>query len=274
MEQGMNEGKNYTRIGDLAKGIAADISKLEDGKLPLPELESLSDRARELHERLIVLRHKAREAKVVPAVVAVPVTAAPRAMEEVAPPVVREPPTMRLDTAPKQTSLIDAIAEVEVPAPKVPEPPAVPVKVSAPEQEKPTPPPYKPEPPLPSAKDPKPQSPRVESGTTPVKVGQRVEVKPVTAASKQVISVGEKLERAPIADLGKAVALSQKFWFVAELFGGDRNAYERAIDQLNKAAGRDEAKAFLQEEVVGKLKNPPGEDVLAAFNELIERRHR
>ncbi len=272
----MNEGKNYTRIGDLAKGIATDIGKLEEGKLPLPELESLADRARELHERLIVLRHKAREARVVSPVVDVPVIAAPKAIVEVAPPVVHEPPTMRLDTAPKQTSLIDAIAEVEVPAQKVTKPQAAPVPMqdSAPEEEKPPAAPYKPEPPLPSAKDPKPQGPRVESGTTPLKVGQRVEAKPVVPTTKQAASVGEKLERSPIADLGKAVALSQKFWFVAELFSGDRNAYERAIDELNKAAGREEAKAYLKEEVVGKLKNPPGEDVLAAFNELIERRHR
>jgi len=276
MEHGMNEGKNYTRIGDLAKGIATDISKLEEGKLPLPELGSLADRARDLYERLIILRHKAREATVVPPVADVPVVPVPKAVEEIATPVVHDPPTMRLDTAPKQTSLIDAIAEVEVPAPKVPKPQAAPppVKVSAPEEEKPAHSEYKPEPPLPSAKDPKPQGPRVESGTTPLKVGARVEAKPVAAAPKQVASVGEKLERAPIADLGKAVALSQKFWFVAELFGGDRNAYERAIDQLNKAAGREEAKAFMMEEVVGKLKNPPGEDVFAAFNELIERRHR
>ena len=252
----MDTGKQFTRIGDLAAGIAADVRRLEEGKLPIDELEKLADHARELHERLIVLRHKAREAslsglvegKQAPAALKMDPAAASSPPEPLAQPAVADPPAMRLDTAPKQTSLIDAIAETEVPATKVLHPERIAVK-----------PPKTPEP-----------TPKSE----PLKAPEPAATTPAARAAKPVASVGEKLERSPIADLGKAVALSQKFWFVAELFAGDRNAYERAIVELNKAPGRAEAKAYVQDEVVGKLKNPPGEDVLAAFNELIERRHR
>lgn len=240
----MDSGKQFTRIGELASGIAADVLRLEEGKLPIADLERLTVNAGELHERLIVLRHKAREGKPIPAAVtsssADGVERGAQSDQQVAKPEpVHEPPPIRLDTAPKQTSLIDAIAETEVPSakPKVPDPPIVAAKSVA--QKAPA-----------------------------------AAVPPLPVAAKPVASVGAKLERAPIADLGKAVALSQKFWFVAELFGGDRSAYERAVDQLNKAPGRAEAEVYLQEEVLSKLKSPPGEDVLAAFNELIERRHR
>ncbi|MEO8066414.1 MAG: hypothetical protein ABI599_01850 [Flavobacteriales bacterium] len=237
----MDNGKQFTRIGELASGIAADVRRLEEGKLPITELEELADSARELHERLIVLRHKAREGKPVPVPVPSPAPVAPPAPAPVpAPAPAQEPQTIRLDTAPKQTSLIDAIAETEVPGAK--------------------------------AKAPKPPVATAKSETQ--KMPPHSAVPTLPGAAKPVASVGAKLERAPIADLGKAVALSQKFWFVAELFGGDRGAYEHAVDQLNKAPGRAEAKVYLQEEVLQKLKTPPGEDVLAAFNELIERRHR
>ncbi|MFZ1689233.1 MAG: hypothetical protein WAU70_17550 [Flavobacteriales bacterium] len=238
----MEIGKHYTRIGDLAASIAADVRRLEEGKLPIADLEKLADNARELHERLIVLRHKAREASFPrPVVEKSAPTPQVQPTPVVAPlPAAQEPPPIRLDTAPKQTSLIDAIAETEVPGTKAKEP-----KTSAP-----------------GVKSEPPKAPEPSAAATSA------------PATKPVASVGEKLGRAPIADLGKAVALSQKFWFVAELFAGDRSAYERAITELNKAPGRAEAKAYVKDEVLSKLKNPPGEDVLAAFNELIERRHR
>ena len=267
----MDTGKQFTRIGDLAAGIAADVRRLEEGKLPGDDLEKLADNARELHERLIVLRHKAREAsstrlverpdgpvvgeKALQASPPDPPVAPASAPSGAgittepplppAPPMVQEPPAIRLDTAPKQTSLIDAIAETEVPSAKVKEAkPGTPAK----------------------------SEPRKEPMSAAPASAPDAVAKAASATSKPIASVGEKLERSPIADLGKAVALSQKFWFVAELFAGDRNAYERTIAELNKAPGRAEAKAYVQDEVLGKLKNPPGDDVLAAFNELIERR--
>jgi hypothetical protein len=82
------------------------------------------------------------------------------------------------------------------------------------------------------------------------------------------------MEHAPIADLHKAIALSQKFWFVAELFGGQRENYEKAIDAINGSKSIDQAKAYIDTEVIAKASKVPGDDVVSAFKELVERRFR
>jgi hypothetical protein len=98
--------------------------------------------------------------------------------------------------------------------------------------------------------------------------------KPRPAPKERPETVAAKLEHAPVADLHKAIALSQKFWFVAELFAGQREQYDRTIDALNSMGGLVEAQAYVEREVVGKLPKPPGDDVLATFMELLQRRYR
>jgi hypothetical protein len=60
---------------------------------------------------------------------------------------------------------------------------------------------------------------------------------------------------------------------VAELFNGDRINYDKTIDRLNTLASHTEAQAFLQAEVLGKLKKPADPEALATFQELIKRRY-
>lgn len=251
-------GKHFTRIGELANSVAADVQRLEEGKLPLAELEQLADHARDLNERLVVLRYKAREGK--PAQEAAP---KPTVAAEPEAPAMSVAP-IRLDTAPKQTSLIDAIQETEKrPVRSVASDPLEkPVPATSP---LPAPAPATAAAAEPSAKQAPAPAPVAEA---PAKAA------PAHGPKAAPTSVHDKIEKAPIADLGKAIALSQKFWFVAELFNNDRGAYDRAIEHLNKPQLRAEAKAYVQYEVVAKLKNPPGEEVVAAFTELIERRHR
>ncbi len=75
-----------------------------------------------------------------------------------------------------------------------------------------------------------------------------------------------------VAGLRKAIALSQKFWFVAELFGGERDRYERAIDAINGMVSKEEAESYMRTEITGKLTKPPGEEVTATFTDLLQRR--
>ena len=76
-----------------------------------------------------------------------------------------------------------------------------------------------------------------------------------------------------MSDLNKAITLSHKFWFVAELFNGDRQAYEKGVERLNGFANLAEANTFIQEEVISKLKKPADPEALATFNELVQRRY-
>jgi hypothetical protein len=97
--------------------------------------------------------------------------------------------------------------------------------------------------------------------------------KQARAEADRPLTVADRMEHAPVADLRKAIALSQKFWFVAELFGGDRARYEAAIDVLNAAEGFDAAREWMQKEVLAPLPAPPG-DVAETFTELLRRRFR
>lgn len=234
----MEEGRPTDRMHELIEQIRKALGELDQGQLDLDGVDRTTEQARSLYERLVVLRHKAREVRVVPPT--------PPVAEPPPPPPPVEMPPMRLDTrpsevTPRQTSLIDAIAETET-TPAPPPPPPAP-RPAAPRADRPaeTPAPKKtPETPRPAAKS---------------------------------ASLADKLEKGPVADLHKAIALSQKFWFVAELFQGQRERYEKSIDKLNSLASAEEAKAFVDKEIVTALGKAPDADALRSFLELVERRY-
>lgn len=203
--------KGTEHIANLLGSLQRTLMELEAGKLDLAGLDEATDSARALYERLVVLRHKARE-----------LSAHAMAPEPPSP----ERASMRLDTRPpdvslRQTSLIDAIAEAEPGAPK--------------------------------ATAPNPPSKSAHPTDRPG-------------------SLAERLEHAPVTDLSKAITLSQKFWFVAELFGGERDRYERAVQAINGAADLEAARSIVEKDVIGVLPKAPGEDVREAFLELVQRR--
>ena len=246
----MSDQKGYERMHELIGSLRSALGRLEEGKLSSEGLEQAVEEARKLYERLVVIRHKAREAALLAAQKAKPtvVAEAPQ-VPEVAP--------IRLDTrppetSPHQTSLIDAIAETEsAPAEESPAPvKAAPAKVEA----------EKIVPEKVVVEKIAPEIPRV--------------AKPKPVPKERPETVAAKLEHAPVADLHKAIALSQKFWFVAELFSGQREQYDKSIDALNNMPGLSEAQTYMEIEVVGKLPKPPGDDVLATFMELLQRRYR
>jgi len=233
----MSTERGYTRINELVAALNAALLDMEQGRLGAQGLERTTEDARELYERLVVLRHKVREARAALSVKAAEPPSAPMASEPEAPRPPRteavERPPMRLDTrsdmSPRQTSLIDAIAEHD-------EVPAVTLKGQDPEK-------------------PKVQA-QAQAAPAPAKVP----------------SLAEKLEHAPIADLGKAITLSQKFLFLAELFGGQKEEYEKAISAINGHAFFAEAKQYLDAEVLTKLKKAPDPEALSSFMDLVERR--
>ena len=220
----MSSEKPFRKISELVSAMAQADQGLTSGTLGLDGLETACGDARELYERMVVLRHKAREAAVGQNVAKEPLTK-PTASEGA---VEAEKP-VRLDTrpapevSPRQTSLIEAIESTEQ------EPTTLKHVI------------------------PKPMASREGSGSPP--------------------SVAEKLEKAAVGDLNKAITLSHKFWFVAELFNGDRINYEKAIEQLNGMAGPDDARRYIETEVVAKLKKPADPEALSTFTHLVQRRY-
>ncbi|MBL7962737.1 MAG: hypothetical protein JNM31_02730 [Flavobacteriales bacterium] len=244
----MSDTPAYLTMRELLRAIDQRLGDLDNGRLRVDGLEALTEDSRQLYERLVVLRHQALLRQMQGGEGASAIVAA-------------EPQPIRLDTKPRQISLIDAIQESEPTAPSHTEPAGpersrgaevrppssstaeTPAKATRPSHTEPV--------------EVRPQSP--STGEAPAKVAQ-----PATVASR--------LEQAPIADLGKAIAISQKFWFINELFGRDASAYETAIKRINTSGGVEEARAFIHTEVVTKLKKAPEEEALTTFMELVERR--
>jgi hypothetical protein len=230
----------------LWDGVRQALRDLDAGRLDLNGLDKACADAQALYERLVVLRHKAREGKQAPPLPEPPV------VKEPPPEVATEMPVMRLETRPtevppRQTSLIDAIAETETPG-------APQVEPSAPATK-----------PVAKADAQAPVRPAAQPAQRPERSGERSSV-------PKGATLADKLEHAAIPDLHKAIALSQKFWFVAELFGGQRERYEKAIDAINALGSVEDARTFIAKEVVAKAARPPAEDAMQAFNELVDRR--
>lgn len=237
----MSTEKPFRKINELVKALAVAEQGMSAGTLSLEGLETACTDARELFERLVVLRHKARETRM--GLTAEPPVKGPGQKTEAPIAKAEEPEPLRLDTrpmevSPRQTSLIEAIEstekELDEDGPTETEEPAAVVskKVDSPPK-----------------------------GT------------PVKATTNTGPSVAEKLEKARVDDLGKAISLSHKFWFVAELFNGDRINYEKSIDKLNRMGDRKEAEVFVEKEVLAKLKKPADAEALATFTDLVQRRY-
>ncbi len=227
---------------DLIAALAEAQRKLESGNLGHDGLELACQNARELYERLIVLRHRSREMQLAPqAATAKPDKTNVRTTDvrdlEIRPEV-KDPPPIRLDTrppevSPRQTSLIEAIEETQ------------------------------------SEKEAKRPEPVKGNGNALPKDEQRT---PPIKKAEPVPSLAEKLTKTQIGSLAKSISLSHKFWFVSELFGGDRIAYEKSIMALDAMQDRDQAEVFLQTEVLAKLKKPADPEALITIRDLIERR--
>lgn len=230
---GMGQHRPTEHMEQLLQRLQVAFAALAEGKLDEPGLDAATQDAQALYERLVVLRHKLRER-----------TKAPAPAEQVA----IELPAMRLDTrpaedGPRQTSLIDAIAESEQGHGAEP-----PVAVSA------------------TAAD----GPPPAKATAPPPAIPAPEVRKAKAAPAGA-SLGERLENAPVNDLNKAIALSQKFWFVAELFDGQREQYEQAIATLNAARSAEDAREHLTT-ILGKARHKPDPEAVKALQDLIDRR--
>lgn len=225
----MSSDKPFRKIDELVAGLAEAQQGMGSGSVDLARLETACDDARELYERLVVLRHKAREAAVGQGTTKAPEVPPVKAGSSV----VSDTKPVRLDTRPvelstRQTSLIEAIESTEMDQPTAVLEPAA-TEASKPSQ--------------------------------PAQGG----AKPPTLA--------ERHERSAVTDLGKGISLSHKFWFVAELFNGDRVLYEKSIERLNSFANLQEAEAFVRSEVIEKLKKPADPEAITTFTDLVQRRY-
>jgi hypothetical protein len=242
----MENTQKYTRLRELAAEIEFNVQLLTVGKLSTTELETLTEQTRELFERLVVLRYMAydesvngssKTAAVVQEHVVTEATITPSA-EAVREEAKWEPTN--------QVSLIDAIEEVTKSEP------VAPLFSFQPE--------LRDEPVISNTLFDLAALPATESVN---------EMLAKAMGSRETLA--EKLEHKPIADLKEAISLNQRFQFSRELFKGNNQDYEIAIDHLNRTTRED---ALLHVEVLRAKYSWNIESAVAHdFMLLIERRH-
>ena len=111
-------------------------------------------------------------------------------------------------------------------------------------------------------------TPVVESPSAPEEL---LELFDVGAISE----ISDKLSRSPIADLTKSMGINEKIFTVQELFGGDKNLFDKSMADLNGLTSLEQARDYLVTHVaidqdwasVGKIKKA------ANFVKLISRRY-
>ena len=129
------------------------------------------------------------------------------------------------------------------------------------------PPPAAPEPPAPVA------APPAEP------VGQTSYVSPEAETlfeEKQAKELSEKLSELPIADLRKAIALNDRLLLTRELFAGDGQAFDAALNALNAYSNMDAAKGYLQQNCVTRFGwlDPKRVEAAKGFIKLVRRRYK
>ncbi len=87
--------------------------------------------------------------------------------------------------------------------------------------------------------------------------------------------LSDKLRMQPIQDINKAMSINERIFTVNELFGGNQEAFDRTIRELNDAPGFEGAKRYLAEHVMGPFEwdDPAKAKKLRQFLSLVQRKH-
>lgn len=246
--------EKFKSIPELIQSLNLLASRINNGTVGLEEFEVTLRDARELYERLVILRYKAIEDRNLMGMGGMKSAASKVEEPQAAPP---QP------LAPKQISLIDSIEEIAREQQDEPEP------------QKPTPPPPPPVQPEPKTAAPKPAPPPAPEPTpAPVQ-------KPVSRSRSEVIphaegrpeSLADKLSHTKIDDLTVAIGLNQKFRFIKELFGGDADAYNQALKKLNTCDSISTARELVEQELKTTYEWDEEDQLTLTFLSLIERRY-
>ena len=238
----MMSSQQFKSMQELVEELSHYFAEVEEGNGDLDRLQEMADNARELYERLVVMRHKAFEET---------------ADEEVVKEIVSEPspaPVVETESGGTfQEAIPFSIESHEI---------AETGKKEVEETDE-------------DRVEPEPETTAVPENQTSL-IDAIEEINEESVAEKYELeneseSLVEKLEKAPIEDLVSVITLNQKFQFIKELFGGDNERYIAEIesfDSMDSWASAKNVLASLKKEL--KWEEGETED---EFMELIQRRH-
>lgn len=261
---------------DLTKKLNKKIEKLEEGKLELNEIEELVDTAKELYERLIVIRHKAYEKFGEPEIE----KEAPFEVPEVA---VEENEVIAVE---EKEEVVEAEPSFDFSGgiSEESEQPAFDFSAGEDEPED--------EPVLQKSDDFSvkshdekvetfPKADDVKTNTSDIFKGSHIEkhepedpntLNEKLKSQEDSESLRKKLQHTPITDLKSEISIAKKFEYITFMFDGKNEIYEEAISTLNNCADGEEAKNKLSEYSTKYNWDLENKSIMK-FVELVERRY-
>lgn len=259
---------NFQSLKEITTSLNDKVNQLSNGQLSLSDVESLAEEARDLYERLVIIRFKAYETKDRPAEITgaidivEPTKTAPEPQKK---PVESEPKPeeddsmMMFDFSANDEAVDnenDEEIDEELEAENITE-----EAIEADAE------------PLPEIIEASNETEEEDSPENKPTADPPLDDRSLNDNYKKAdASVSAKFEKAAIADLKEHIGINRKFLYVNELFNGDGNAYNAAIGTLNTCGSKNEAFNHLE-----KLKQThewnEENGTVSGFVELVERRY-
>lgn len=264
----MENNPQYKNLKDLAKELKNLIKKMDDSQMEQSDMEAAVLASREIYERLLVLRYKAYEETIKGTPEAEQKSKAPEVDEDVAEESEGLFKGFRIGGAKGSTK-----NELK---PKATKPQAKPIpgkQESIPVPDQPLPfnnpnPPQKIEEPAAKVEE-KEEAPIKDESQTNLMDAIGSDDKQEQTAS----SLSEKLGKTKIEDIHAAIGINQKFLFMNNLFMGEKELYDSAIDRLNAMHSLSEAETYINSELSDQYKWDKESDTYEKFMALVERRY-
>lgn len=95
-----------------------------------------------------------------------------------------------------------------------------------------------------------------------------------TRFAREQRELGQTLSSRPVEALMKRIDVNERFLFIAELFGGNSDAYGKAIRQLDEQSDVNTALQLLEQDMLPKHQWNPESKVFAHLRDLVEQRFR
>lgn len=102
---------------------------------------------------------------------------------------------------------------------------------------------------------------------------QRMEKSLNDRFTEDMPSLGEKLKNQPIHDLRSAMGINLKFRFISALFDNNKEAFDRAIHNLNTCSSLSEANKYMRESLVPRFNWEDDNAEVRELTDMVERRY-
>ncbi len=235
---------NFKSLVEITKTLNDKVEKLSKGKLDVEGVEKLTDSARELYERLVVLRFKSYEG--INTEIKIDASKKEISEEKIVELEIAEP-VDSLDQSEDDAMMMFDFTESTVESTVEP-----PIETPSIELESPA------------------ERPAENDSKL---AGVNLEDTSLNDNFKNDdSSFGDKFTKAKITDLKSYIGINRKFLYINDLFKGDNEKYNAAIDQLNSCESKTDALAILNDLKISEKWEDEDHSVVN-FIDIVERRY-